>query len=169
MPKLSRFWMYFPIPVAGDTASLGSILIPMMVDQGYDDDFSTAVTITSSCEGLLVPPSHNMVIYAMSAGIICIGITGLLVYYNIQKKIDRIPEYVFLYAENQPENYPTTLGARYFADLVEERTGRNVPKAGCNKGEEKQRFQEAMASIYAGYSGESGEILQKILELGMDG
>ena len=46
---------------AADTASLGSILIPMMVDQGYDGDFSTAVTITSSCEGLLVPPSHNMV------------------------------------------------------------------------------------------------------------
>ena len=35
---------------SADTASLGSILIPMMVDQGYDDDFSTAVTITSSCE-----------------------------------------------------------------------------------------------------------------------
>ncbi len=46
---------------SADTASLGSILIPMMVDQGYDGDFSTAVTITSSCEGLLVPPSHNMV------------------------------------------------------------------------------------------------------------
>ncbi len=58
---------------AADTASLGSILIPMMVDQGYDDDFSTAVTITSSCEGLLVPPSHNMVIYAMSAGGVSVG------------------------------------------------------------------------------------------------
>ena len=45
----------------------------MMVEEGYDDDFSTAVTITSSCEGLLVPPSHNMVIYAMSAGGISIG------------------------------------------------------------------------------------------------
>ncbi|MCD7955701.1 MAG: TRAP transporter large permease [Lachnospiraceae bacterium] len=58
---------------AADTASLGSILIPMMVDQGYDDDFSVAVTITSSCEGLLVPPSHNMVIYAMSAGGVSVG------------------------------------------------------------------------------------------------
>ena len=58
---------------AADTASLGSILIPMMVEQGYDDDFSTAVTITSSCEGLLVPPSHNMVIYAMSAGGVSVG------------------------------------------------------------------------------------------------
>lgn len=58
---------------AADTASLGTILIPMMVDQGYDDDFSTAVTITSSCEGLLVPPSHNMVIYATTAGGLSVG------------------------------------------------------------------------------------------------
>lgn len=58
---------------SADTASLGTILIPMMVEQGYDDDFSTAVTITSSCEGLLVPPSHNMVIYATSAGGISVG------------------------------------------------------------------------------------------------
>lgn len=58
---------------AADTASLGSIMIPMMVDQGYDDDFSTAITITSSCEGLLVPPSHNMVIFATTAGGISIG------------------------------------------------------------------------------------------------
>ncbi|MBQ6348600.1 MAG: TRAP transporter large permease [Clostridia bacterium] len=58
---------------AADTASLGSILIPMMEDQGYDRDFSTAVTITSSCEGLLVPPSHNMVIYATTAGSLSVG------------------------------------------------------------------------------------------------
>ncbi len=58
---------------AADTASLGSILIPMMVKEGYDADFSTAVTITSSCEGLLVPPSHNMVIYATTAGGISVG------------------------------------------------------------------------------------------------
>ena len=58
---------------AADTASLGSLLIPMMVDQGYDDDFSAAVTITSSCQGLLVPPSHNMVIYATTAGGISVG------------------------------------------------------------------------------------------------
>ena len=58
---------------SADTASLGSILIPMMTDQGYDADFSTAVTITSSCEGLLVPPSHNMVIYATTAGGVSVG------------------------------------------------------------------------------------------------
>ena len=58
---------------AADTASLGSILIPMMEEQGYDRDFSTAVTITSSCEGLLVPPSHNMVIYSTTAGSVSVG------------------------------------------------------------------------------------------------
>ncbi len=58
---------------SADTASLGSIMIPMMVDEGYDADFSTAVTITSSCEGLLVPPSHNMVIYTTVAGGVSVG------------------------------------------------------------------------------------------------
>ena len=58
---------------AADTASLGTIMIPMMEKEGYDSDFSTAVTITSSCEGLLVPPSHNMVIYAMMSGGVSVG------------------------------------------------------------------------------------------------
>lgn len=58
---------------SADTASLGSIEIPMMVDRGYDTDFSTAVTIASSVEGMLVPPSHNMVIYATTAGGISVG------------------------------------------------------------------------------------------------
>lgn len=51
-----------------DTASLGSILIPMMEEEGYDGEFSTAITMTSSVQGLLIPPSHNMVIYSMAAG-----------------------------------------------------------------------------------------------------
>ena len=58
---------------SADTASLGSLEIPMMVDRGYDKDFSTAVTISSSVEGMLVPPSHNMVIYATTAGGISVG------------------------------------------------------------------------------------------------
>ena len=58
---------------AADTASIGSIMIPIMVEEGYEADFSTAVTITSSVQGILVPPSHNMVIYAMAAGGISIG------------------------------------------------------------------------------------------------
>jgi tripartite ATP-independent transporter DctM subunit len=56
-----------------DTASLGTILIPMMHEQGYDDEFSTNVTMTSSVQGLLIPPSHNMVMYAMVAGSVSVG------------------------------------------------------------------------------------------------
>ena len=44
-----------------------------------------------------------------------------------------VPEYVLTYAENQPENYPTTLGAAYFARLVEERTqGRIIVDVVCD-------------------------------------
>lgn len=66
---------------AADTASLGTILIPIMVKQGYDDDFATALTITSSVEGILVPPSHNMIIYATTAGGISVGSLFLAGYF----------------------------------------------------------------------------------------
>ncbi|MDE7178958.1 MAG: TRAP transporter large permease [Lachnospiraceae bacterium] len=89
---------------AADTASLGTILIPMMVDQGYDDDFSTAVTITSSCEGLLVPPSHNMVIYAMSAGGVSVGSLFLAGY--IPGALLAISLMVGSYIISKRRNYP---------------------------------------------------------------
>lgn len=37
-----------------------------------------------------------------------------------------VPEYVFTYAENQAEDYPTTQGAYRFAELVRERTGGRI-------------------------------------------
>ena len=89
---------------AADTASLGSILIPMMVDQGYDDDFSTAVTITSSCEGLLVPPSHNMVIYATTAGGISVGSLFLAGY--IPAAILAVSLMIGSYIISVKRNYP---------------------------------------------------------------
>ena len=89
---------------SADTASLGSILIPMMVDQGYDADFSTAVTITSSCEGLLVPPSHNMVIYAMAAGGVSVGKLFLAGY--IPGAILAISLMVGSYIISVKRNYP---------------------------------------------------------------
>ena len=53
---------------AADVSSIGAILIDMMERDGYDTDFSTGVTMASSIQGLLIPPSHNMIIYAMAAG-----------------------------------------------------------------------------------------------------
>ena len=51
-----------------DTSSIGSMLIPMMKKTGYDDDFSVAVTVTSACQGVMIPPSHNMILFALAAG-----------------------------------------------------------------------------------------------------
>lgn len=50
----------------------------------------------------------------------------LLVYFNIKRTQEPIPEYVFTYAENQPEGYPTTLGGNEFARLVKERTNGRI-------------------------------------------
>jgi tripartite ATP-independent transporter DctM subunit len=51
-----------------DTASIGSVMIPQMVKQGYPRVFATNVTICGSVQALLVPPSHNAVIYSLAAG-----------------------------------------------------------------------------------------------------
>lgn len=51
-----------------DISALGSILIPVMKEKGYDDDFAVNVTVTSSLAGIIIPPSHNMILYAVAAG-----------------------------------------------------------------------------------------------------
>ena len=56
-----------------DISSTGSIMIPMMVQKGYDREFSTAITVASATQGIIIPPSHNMVIYAMVAGGVSVG------------------------------------------------------------------------------------------------
>ncbi len=51
-----------------DVSSIGTMMIPMMNAKGYDEDFSVAVTVTSACQGVIIPPSHNMIIFALAAG-----------------------------------------------------------------------------------------------------
>ena len=51
-----------------DTSALGSILIPVMKEKGYDADYAVNVTVTSSIAGVVIPPSHNMILYAVAAG-----------------------------------------------------------------------------------------------------
>lgn len=69
-----------------DVSATGSIVIPMMEKEGYDKDFSVAITVASSVQGIIIPPSHNAVIYSLAAGGVSIGalflggyIPGLLV------------------------------------------------------------------------------------------
>jgi len=56
-----------------DVASTGTIIIPLMKKKGYDDDFSVAITVTSSTQGIIIPPSHNMIIYSVAAGGVSVG------------------------------------------------------------------------------------------------
>jgi tripartite ATP-independent transporter DctM subunit len=51
-----------------DTASIGSVMIPQMVKRGYPKVFATNVTICGSVQALMIPPSHNAVIYSLAAG-----------------------------------------------------------------------------------------------------
>ena len=51
-----------------DTASIGSVMIPQMAKAGYPRVFATNVTICGSVQALLIPPSHNAVIYSLAAG-----------------------------------------------------------------------------------------------------
>ena len=50
-------------------SAIGSTLGPMMREKGYDADYVVNVTATSAVTGLLIPPSHNMIIYAAAAGV----------------------------------------------------------------------------------------------------
>ncbi len=51
-----------------DTSAIGSVMIPQMEKTGFPRVFATNVTITASVQALLVPPSHNAVIYSLAAG-----------------------------------------------------------------------------------------------------
>ena len=82
-----------------DTASLGSVMIPAMKKEGYDSDFSCAVTAASSTVGPIIPPSLPMIIAATLSGLsvgklflagaipgLLLGLGLMLVAYLIAKK-----------------------------------------------------------------------------------
>lgn len=48
-------------------SAMGSTLMPMMKEKGYDPDYAVNVTITAAILGILIPPSHNMIIYAAAS------------------------------------------------------------------------------------------------------
>ncbi|POZ89973.1 TRAP transporter large permease [Petrotoga halophila] len=91
-----------------DTASIGSILIPEMEKHGYEKDYSIAVTVTSSTEGLVIPPSHNAIIYAQAAGGVSIAslflagaIPGIMIGLGLM-----IPAYIIAVKKGYPKGNP---------------------------------------------------------------
>lgn len=53
---------------AADASAIGGLMIPQMEKKGYDTDYAVNVTVVSSIIALMLPPSHNLIIYSISAG-----------------------------------------------------------------------------------------------------
>lgn len=94
-----------------DVSSIGTILIPMMKEKGYDDDFSVGITVTSACQGVIIPPSHNMIIYSLAAGGVSVGrlflggfIPGVLLGVGLM-----IVSYIFAIKRNYPKERKYTI------------------------------------------------------------
>jgi tripartite ATP-independent transporter DctM subunit len=94
-----------------DVSSIGTILIPMMKEKGYDDDFSVGITVTSACQGVIIPPSHNMIIYSLAAGGVSVGrlflggfIPGVLLGVGLM-----VVSYMFAIKRNYPKEKKYTL------------------------------------------------------------
>jgi tripartite ATP-independent transporter DctM subunit len=56
-----------------DVSAIGSILIPMMKKKGYDTDYAVGVTVSGAAQAVMIPPSHNLIIYSLAAGGVSIG------------------------------------------------------------------------------------------------
>lgn len=53
---------------AADVASVGSVMIPAMKKKGYESDYAVGLTISAAIQGVVVPPSHNLVLFSVTAG-----------------------------------------------------------------------------------------------------
>ncbi len=53
---------------AADASAVGGLMVPQMKARGYDADYAVNITVVSSIIALMLPPSHNLIIYAIAAG-----------------------------------------------------------------------------------------------------
>jgi tripartite ATP-independent transporter DctM subunit len=53
---------------AADASAIGGLMVPQMKERGYDVDYAVNITVTSAIIALMIPPSHNLIIYSISAG-----------------------------------------------------------------------------------------------------
>ncbi len=83
-------------------AAIGGFMIPLMVDEGYDRNFSASVNITASTTGLIIPPSNILIVYSFASGgasvaalflagylpgiVIGLGLIGVSALYSYRKK-----------------------------------------------------------------------------------
>lgn len=86
-------------------SAIGSTLGPMMREKGYDADYVVNVSATSAITGLLIPPSHNMIIYAAAAGV-SISLADLFLAGIIPGLLTGLLLMIAAYAVAVKRNYP---------------------------------------------------------------
>ncbi len=100
-----------------DAASLGSFMIPMMKDEGYEAKFASAVTATSSLLGPIMPPSVLLILYAIAVG--KTSIAGLFLGAIIPAFTICIAQMIVAYIIAKKKGYPkhpkTTLKQKWIA------------------------------------------------------
>lgn len=94
---------------SADCASLGPLEIKMMEEQGFDRDFSTCLTMASSVQGILVPPSQNMVIFTLAAaGVTTVSIGQLFMAGYIPGAVLALVLILYSVYYAKKNNIPTT-------------------------------------------------------------
>lgn len=53
---------------AADASAIGGLMVPQMKERGYDVDYAVNITVVSSIISLMLPPSHNLIIYSIAGG-----------------------------------------------------------------------------------------------------
>ncbi len=98
-----------------DSAAIGSVLIPAMVEDGYDEDFSAAITAASSIIGPIIPPSTIMVIYGSVMGV---SIAGLFAAGFVPGLLIAIVLMVMTYFISKKRNYPKENSRTSFKEFL---------------------------------------------------
>lgn len=95
---------------AADVSSIGSVLIPAMKKKGYDADYAVAVTTSASIQGVIFPPSHNLVLFSVAAGGVSVSslflggiVPGLVLMFTLM-----IISYTIAVKRNYPKGEPIT-------------------------------------------------------------
>lgn len=53
---------------AADASAIGGLMVPQMKERGYDADYAVNITVTAAMIALMLPPSHNLIIYSIAGG-----------------------------------------------------------------------------------------------------
>ena len=97
-----------------DTAAIGGILIPGMIEKGYPKRYSAAITATSATIGIVIPPSIPMVLYGVVSGT---SIAALFIAGIIPGLLIGIFQMITAYTIACKYNYPTE-GSFSFNNLI---------------------------------------------------